>query len=132
MINKVKAGRRVLVVEDVEETRDGIEALLIACGYRVTPARDEEDAVSSARRERPDLVLVSLAGKPADVIGIAGRIKQRLELIEDIPVVIFGLQTVAEGAEVEVQSKLYVTRPDNFDQLRALLNRLLCKLPAAS
>jgi CheY-like chemotaxis protein len=132
MINKVKAGPRVLVVEDVEETRDGIEALLSVCGYCVTPARDEEDAVSRARRERPDLVLVSLAGTPADVTGIALRIKQRTGLSEGVPVVIFCLQTVAEGAEVEVQSNVYVTRPDNFDQLRALLNRLLRKLSAAS
>lgn len=132
MRNKVEVGPRVLVVEDIEETRDGIEALLSVCGYRVTSARDEEDAVSRARPQRPDLVLVSLAGTAADVIGTALQIKQRIGLSEDVPVVIFGLQTVGEGAEVEVQSNLYVTRPDNFDQLRALLNRLSRKAAAGS
>jgi CheY-like chemotaxis protein len=125
MINTVEVGPRVLVVEDVEETRDGIEALLIARGYRVAAARDEEDAVRIARREPPNLLLVSLAGTAAAVIGTALRIKQRARLSADVPVVIFGLQTVAEGAEVEVQSNVYVTRPDNFDQLRYLLSRLL-------
>ena len=42
----------ILVVEDVEETRDGIEDLLKADGYRLIPVRDEEDAVERARRER--------------------------------------------------------------------------------
>ena len=38
-------GSLILVVQDVEETRDGVEALLKADGYRVDAARDEEDAV---------------------------------------------------------------------------------------
>ena len=47
----------ILVVEDVNETRDGIEKLLKADGYRVTLARDEKDAVESAQREPPNLIL---------------------------------------------------------------------------
>jgi CheY-like chemotaxis protein len=43
-------GPLILVVEDVEETRDGIEKLLAADGYRVDPARQEEDAVTTAMR----------------------------------------------------------------------------------
>ena len=54
----------LLVVEDVEEIRDGIVLLLTADGYRVDPARDEEDAVVRATRTPPHLMLVSL-GEPA-------------------------------------------------------------------
>jgi CheY-like chemotaxis protein len=36
----------ILVVEDVAETRDGIEKLLKADGYRVAAARDERDAMA--------------------------------------------------------------------------------------
>ena len=52
----------ILVVEDVQETREGIEKLLMVDGYRVALARDEQDGIESARRQRPDLILVSLAG----------------------------------------------------------------------
>ena len=38
----------ILVVEDVHETRDGIEKLLQADGYCVAVARDERDAIASA------------------------------------------------------------------------------------
>src|SRR5438552_17382969 len=46
----------ILVVEDVEETRDGIEKLLERDGHRVDSAREEEDAVVTAARKPPDLI----------------------------------------------------------------------------
>jgi len=118
-------GPVILVIEDVEETRDGIEELLKADGYRVDPARDEEDAVGKARRERPSLILVSLPGPEANVIATAGRVRRRAELSADVPIVIFCIPTVAEGAEVEIGNNIHLTRPDNFDQLRLFLHRLL-------
>ena len=50
----------ILVVEDVEETRYGIERLLTSSGYQVSTARDEEEAVLKASLQRPDLIVVSL------------------------------------------------------------------------
>ena len=118
----------ILVVEDVEETRDGIEQLLTADGYRVDPARDEEDAVLRAKRAPPHLLLVSLGGPAIDLIATAARIRDRAQLSQGVPVVLFCIPTVAEGAEVEIAGNVYLTRPDNFDQLRALLRRLLYPL----
>jgi len=132
MINKIDDGLIVLVVEEVEETRDGIEALLRVDGYRVDPARDEGDAVRRARRQRPDLVLVSGGGSTGDVVGTALRIRQRAELDLTVPIVMFCIPTVAEGAEVEIERNVFVTRPDNFDQLRDLLTRVLRNVLATS
>src|SRR6266851_5625458 len=70
----------ILVVEDVAETRDGIERLLKADDYRVAVARDERDAIESARRKHPDLILVSLAGLPNDVIAAARRIREQADV----------------------------------------------------
>ena len=119
----------ILVVEDIEEIRDGIAQLLTADGYRVEPARDEEDAVVRATRRAPHLLLVSLGGPPAEVITTAVRIRHRAHLRQAVPIVIFCSPTVAEGAEVELAGHVYLTRPDNFDQLRALLHRLLFPTP---
>jgi CheY-like chemotaxis protein len=125
MINVNDARSLILVAEDVEETRDGIEELLRVDGYRVDPARDEKDAILRATRETPDLILVSLRGTYVDVIAAARRIREAAELSEEIPVVVFCVDAVAEGAEVDVGRNVYVTRPDNFDQLRGFLRRLL-------
>jgi CheY-like chemotaxis protein len=127
MINGNDTSPLVLVVEDVEETRDGIEELLKVDGYRVHPARNEEEAVRRARLERPDLMLLSLAGQAADVIATALRIRTRAGLNENTPVVIFCIESVAEGDEVEIQKNVYITRPDNFNQLRGLLKRALSR-----
>ncbi len=125
MTNLDKSASLILVVEDVEETRDGIEELLHADGYRVDPARNEEDAVARAQRQRPDLILVSLGGPEFDVIATARRIRERAGLTEDVPVVVFCITTIPEGAEVEIGKNVYATRPDNFNQLRGFLSRLL-------
>jgi CheY-like chemotaxis protein len=122
-------GPLILVVLDVEETRDGVEALLKADGYRVDAARDEEDAVIRTQRKHPDLILVNLGMAFVEVIVAARRIRERAELNEEVPVVIFCVDGVGEGDEVEIGQNVYVTRPDSFNQLRGLLGRLVYRLP---
>lgn len=132
MISDDNTTRIILVVEDVAETRDGIEKLLNADGYRVALARDERDAIESAQRECPHLILVSLAGLPREVIVTARRIRERAEVEEKVPVVVFCIEEVDEGDEVAIGQNVHVTRPDNFNQLRSLLTRLLHQVPIAA
>jgi len=122
----------ILVVEDVQETREGIEKLLMVDGYRLALARDEQDGIESALRQRPDLILVSLAGAPHDVIVSARRIREKAAIGEDVPIVVFCVDEIAEGDEVEIAENVYVTRPDNFNQLRSMLARLLHRIPKAA
>ena len=117
--------RMILVVEDVRETRDGIEKLLRADGYRVASAEDERDAIDKVSRTDPDLILVSLAGSTDEVVLSARRIRERAAGGDQIPVVVFSSETLAEGEEVAIDRSVYVTRPDNYNQLRSLLARLL-------
>jgi CheY-like chemotaxis protein len=121
----------ILVVEDVYETRDGIEKLLTADGYHVVGARDERDAIETGERLQPDLILVSLAGLPGEVILSARNIRERAGLGEQVPVVIFCIDEIAEGDEVAIGQNVHVTRPDNFNQLRSLLSRVLDKMLVA-
>jgi len=132
MITEADTNLIVLVVEDVAETRDGIEKLLKADGYRVAVARDERDAIESAQRNRPDLILVSLAGLPRDVIVAARRIRERADVGENVPIVVFCVEEIGEGEELAIGQNVHVTRPDNFNQLRSLLTRLLHQIPIAA
>jgi CheY-like chemotaxis protein len=121
----------VLVVEEVEETRDGIERLLMASGYRVSTARDENGAIFQARISPPDLILMSPGVDVASVIAAARRIRERAGLGGEIPVVVFCVASLEQGAELGAGNNVYITRPDNFDQLRGFLSRLVAKLPPA-
>jgi two-component system, OmpR family, response regulator MprA len=121
-------GPLILVVEDVEETRDGIERLLKTDGYRVDPARQEEDAVTTAMRKAPGLILVSPSSSPTHVITIARRVRDRAALSDQVPIVIFDDDSIAEGEELNMGDQVYLIRPDNFNQVRALIRRLLASV----
>ena len=122
----------ILVVQDVHETRDGIEKLLQVDGYRLVLARDESDGIESAQRRRPDLILVSLEGLPSEVIASGRRIRESAAAGDDVPVVIFCFDEISEGAEVAIGKNVHIAQPDNFNQLRDLLSRLLRKISTAA
>ena len=119
----------ILVVEDVHEIRDGMEKLLTSDGYRVSLARDEYDALERARVKRPNLILVSLGGSSTEVGLAATRIRDGIEMGANVPVVIFCGGGISEGDEITVGHNMHLTRPDNFNQLRNLLARLLEQAP---
>jgi DNA-binding response OmpR family regulator len=114
----------ILVVEDVRETSDGIERLLKADGYRVALARDELEAIESAKLRRPDLILVGWTGLSGEVLATVGRIRERAAMGDRIPV-IFWVEDIDEGEEVAVGGNVHLMRPESFNQLRGLLARLL-------
>ena len=120
----------ILVVEDVEETACLIEKMLKKSGYCVSLARNEEDAIFRGRFHAPDLILMSLGMRPERLLSTALRVRRQAGLCQDVAVVIFCIPTIPEGAEMEVEENVYLTRPDNFNQLRGLLHRLLCRVPS--
>lgn len=122
---KVKQSRLILVVEDVYETRAGIDTLLKATGYRVVLTSVEQEVMNSTHPERPNLILVSGAGLPNNVLVTVGRIRKEAGVDDEVPVVVFCAQDINEGDEVAIGGNVYLTNPDNFNQLRSLLARLL-------
>jgi CheY-like chemotaxis protein len=125
MIGEQHQRQIILVLEDVEETGLLIDKMLQGNGYCVVLVRTEEDAIMRASLQSPDLILMSLGLGPDLLLATALRIRQQAALSQDIAIVIFCVPTILEGAEMEVSKNVYVTRPDNFNQLRELLHRLL-------
>src|SRR6478672_6308252 len=75
-LRNVKKSRLILVVEDIYETRAGIDTLLKANGYRVALAGVEGEAINSSRLERPDLILASGAGLPNNLLVKVSRMRK--------------------------------------------------------
>jgi hypothetical protein len=46
--------------------------------------------------------------------------------------VVFCAKEIGEGEEVAIGQNVHVSRPDNFNQLRRLLTRLLHQIPIAA
>jgi DNA-binding response OmpR family regulator len=119
----------VLIVEADDGLRGGLKDLLTKDGYRIATAIDEQDAVDTARRQPPDLILVCLGEPPPDLISVIVGIRERAEINNEVPIVVFCIKAAAEGDEVAYENHVYVISPDNFNHLRRFLKRLLSAMP---
>jgi CheY-like chemotaxis protein len=118
----------VMVVEDFEDNRFMMRRLLEMSGYRVLEAVNGEEAVELAKRERPGLILMDLSLPQLDGLAATRRIRQYPEL-RDVPIVAVSAHDTADfhADALAAGCNDYVTKPIDFDQLEALLNRLLPK-----
>ena len=117
--------RSVLVLEDVRETATLIRSLLTSSGFYVALATDEQDAITRARAEVPDVMVISLGLDTDQLIATANRIRERAQMRGQLPIVIFCVPTIPEGTEIEVRTNTYLARPNDFNQLRKMLGRLI-------
>ncbi len=75
-------GRTILVVDDEREIADAVATLLIMEGFEVLLAHDGEEAVETAVRERPDLILMEFQMPRLDGVQAAIRIRKTLKKTE--------------------------------------------------
>jgi CheY-like chemotaxis protein len=115
----------ILVLERDQELREATAALLTASGYRVIAATCEEEAVLRTKIECPQLILASVWRSQDETLAEVKQTRERIHCSEDIPIVIFSVNTLPEGAELEVTQKIYLMNPDNFNQIRQLLRRVM-------
>ena len=80
-------GRRVLVADDVAQTRWSYVGLLRDAGARVTEARDGVEALALARANRPDLILADIAMPRLDGLGLCAALREEPALGQ-VPVVL--------------------------------------------
>ena len=68
--------RRILIVEDNADLREGLAGLLRAMGHDVVSAEDGEQGIEKAIAERPDVALVDIGLPLLDGYGVARRIRE--------------------------------------------------------
>lgn len=120
------AHQTVMVVEDFEDNRFMMRRLLEMSGYRVLEAINGEEAVELARSEHPSLILMDLSLPLLDGLAATRRIRQ-FEELRDVPIVAVSAHDTADfhADALAAGCNDYVTKPIDFDQLEALLRRLL-------
>lgn len=123
-----QAAQVVMVVEDFEDNRFMMRRLLEMSGYQVVEAINGEEAVEIAIRERPGLILMDLSLPKLDGLAATRRIRQDPEL-RQVPIVAVSAHDTADfhADALAAGCNDYVTKPIDFDQLEALLMRLLRK-----
>ena len=118
--------RTVLVVEDFDDTRYVWRLALEERGYRVTEAADGRTAVETARRERPDIVLMDIS------LPVLDGFRATQELRADASTRDALILAVTAHNESEYRANAlaagfnaFVTKPVDFDWLDDLIKQLL-------
>ena len=117
---------KVLVVEDVEDTRLFMRLALEDQGFIVFEAADGHAAVASAVRETPDVILMDLSLPRMDGFAAAKLIRQKREL-QHVPIIAvtahqeFHFRSDAKASGFDA----YVTKPIDINWLKELIDGLI-------
>lgn len=122
--------RTIFLVEEDDETRPILKRNLLKYGYRVIVALDEEDALErvGGGQARADLVLINLVGKsPEEALEIGRRIRGNAKYDGRTPLVVMAEKygEDEEGTDVNAGGNDWITYPEDGDQLRNLIGRLI-------
>ena len=120
------AGKRILLVEDSEDSRFSLSKLLQLEGYAVLEAIDGAQAIEVATREKPDLILMDLSLPLVDGI-TATRTIREVQGLEATPIIALSghdADTIRSDAKAAGVTD-YANKPIDFDLLMSLLSRYL-------
>jgi DNA-binding response OmpR family regulator len=122
--------RTILLVEEDDETRPLLKHNLQTYGYRLIIALDEEDALErvSGGPVQADLILVNLVGKsPEEGLNAGRRIREHARYDGHTPLITMAEKygKDVEGTDVNVAGNDWITYPEDADQLRNLIDRLI-------
>ncbi len=122
-------GKRILLVEDVEETRNALVVLLGRIGVALVAFGTAEEALAEFKRSRPDLILSDIGLPDMDGYALLREIR-KLEAEQKSPPVPAVAITAYDSARAQAHAiesgfQQYLTKPAEPQELIAALAALL-------
>jgi len=118
---------RILLVEDVDDTRLFMRLELEQQGFIVFEAEDGRSAVDVATKESPDVILMDLTMPRMDGFAAAKLIRKKSAKLQTIPII-----AVTAHQETDFRSDArasgfdaYVTKPIDINSLKELIDGLI-------
>jgi two-component system cell cycle response regulator DivK len=110
--------RKILVVEDNEDSRELVVKVLRNKGYIMVEAVDGEEAIEKVVSEKPDLILLDISIPKLDGYEVAKRLKGREDL-RDIPIVAVTAHAMKGDREKVIAAGFegYISKPVNVREL---------------
>ncbi|HEV2174374.1 MAG TPA: response regulator transcription factor [Nitrospira sp.] len=122
-------GARMLVVDDEPQIRRSLQVNLERSGYAVETVESGEDALSSFRNRRPDVVILDLIMPGMGGVEVVRRIRES----STVPIIV--LSAMGEEARkveaLELGADDYMTKPFGMDELLARIHSLLRRAAGA-
>ncbi|MGC1417695.1 MAG: response regulator [Candidatus Acidiferrum sp.] len=120
------AGKKILIVEDENVQLTTLARGLKSAGFEIVAARDGLTAISTARKEQPDLIVLDL-GIPA---GDGFVVMQRLQMLINtgtIPIIVLSSRTPIgnRDAALKAGAIAYIHKPLDMPLLLKAINDAL-------
>lgn len=118
--------KRVLLVEDFEDSRVGLSKLLQIEGYEVLEAVDGAQAIDVAINTRPDIILMDVSLPVIDGLTAARRIREN-EAMSKVPIIALSAHDLDDVEEMVKAAGCagFATKPLNFSALASLIAKHL-------
>ena len=110
----------ILVVDDEPKVARLARDYLEKNGFRVITAADGQSALTIARQERPDLVILDLMLPRKSGVEVLAELRGD-RAIRDTPVVVITAWTHAQQAAVAAGADRFVAKPFDPDELREVV-----------
>ncbi len=110
--------KRILVVDDNEDSRELVKKILKKHDYEIIEAVDGEEAIAKAIAYRPDLILMDISIPKIDGYEATRRLKERADF-KDIPIIAFTAHAMRGDQEKALQAGCdgYISKPINVREL---------------
>jgi len=122
---------KILVVEDVPDTRQMMVDLLENLGHVVSQARDGVECVRVALTDRPDLILLDLMMPTASGDSALSFIRGTPGL-SDIPIIVVSAHPDVEQIATQLGANAWLAKPVMYNELRRRINEVLSQASASS
>ena len=118
--------KRILVIEDHEDSRRILRDLLTRAGFQMLEAEDGEQGIAVAEAQRPDLILMDIQLPLVDGYEATRLIKTNPEL-RTIPIIVVTSQALSGGEDKARAAGCndYITKPCSPRQLLAKIKEHL-------
>lgn len=119
-------GKKILVVDDEEDIREIIKVRLISHGYNVLTAEDGYVALSLAKRERPDLIILDIMMPNMDGYTALKEIRKDKE-IGRTPVIILSVKEKNKMEDIFYFQNIsdYIEKPFESEELIEKVKKIL-------
>ena len=118
--------KKILIVDDDPHLLLGLTAKLKASGYRVTCATDALSAITVARKEAPDLVILDLGLPAGDGFLVLERMRGLADLVA-IPVIVLSARDPTDNKKraLDAGAVAYFQKPpDSYEFLTEIRQAL--------